>query len=229
LQGPGQKYIRKVIEENMENYAVITADIIDSQKQPEQLTQLKTKPEPFDSAGLLTGFTFSRGDEIQAVSMELELLPVIIRKLRYRCIPLKLRIAVGIGPIERAGKTYTSSWDMNGAAFFKARAALNRLDAVNRKVPGTFFASPDPGFDLAVNTIYSLYDTIINHWTEKQWITVHGYEANVTLVKAAAVFNVTWQNIQKICKAAEWDRIQAAEANLAMMLAGNFNTGNSGW
>jgi hypothetical protein len=213
----------------MENYAVITADIIDSQKQPEQVTSLKAKPEPFDSAGLLTGFAFSRGDEIQAVCMELELLPVIIRRLRYRCIPLKLRIAVGIGPIETAGETYASSWDMNGEAFFKARAALNRLGSVNRKVPGTLIASSDPGFNLAANTIYSLYDTIINHWTEKQWVTVHGYEANVTLVKTASLFNVTWQNIQKICKAAEWDRIQAAEANLAMMLAGNFKTGNSGW
>jgi hypothetical protein len=208
----------------MKNYAVITADIIDSQKQPKQVALLKAKLESFDSAGLLTGFAFSRGDEIQAVCRELELLPVIIRKLRYRCIPLKLRIAVGIGLIESAGKLYTSSWDMNGEAFFKARAALNRLAAVNRKFPGTFIASPDPGFDLAANTIYSLYDTIINHWTEKQWMTVHGYEANLTLVKTAAVFNVTWQNIQKICKAAEWDRIQAAETNLAMILAGNFKT-----
>jgi hypothetical protein len=213
----------------MDNFAVITADIIDSQKQPEQVALLKAKPEPFDSAGLLTGFAFSRGDEIQAVCSEMELLPSLIRKLRYRCIPLKLRIAVGIGPIENTGRTYTSSWDMNGEAFFKARDALNRLNSINRKVPGTLITSPDPGFDLGVNTIYSLYDTIVNHWTEKQWMTVHGYEANLTLVKTAAVFNVTWQNVQKICKAAEWDRIQTAETNLAMMLAANFKAGNSDW
>jgi hypothetical protein len=213
----------------MENYAVITADIIDSQKQPEQVALLKSKLESLDFAGLFTGFSFSRGDEIQAVCMELSLLPVIIRKLRYGCFPLKLRVAIGIGPIEKTELTYANSWDMNGEAFFKARAALERLGTVNRKFPGTFIISPVQGFDLAANTIYNLYDTILNHWTEKQWITVHGYEANVTLVKTAAVFNVTWQNIQKICKAAEWDQIQATETNLAMMLTHNFASRISGW
>ncbi|HEY8462635.1 MAG TPA: SatD family protein [Bacillota bacterium] len=203
-------------------YAVITADIIDSRRQTQWLSLLKTQLKQFRSRALLTGFTISRGDELQAVCSNLPDLPVLIRQLRYCCLPLKLRIAVGIGPVDAATLSQESSWDMNGKAFYLARNALELIESDQGKRPATLILSGDRSFDLSINAIYRLYDLIINKWTDKQWETVHAYESNETLMKTAAIFKVSWQNVQKICKAAHWDTITKTESDLSLLLENRF-------
>jgi hypothetical protein len=205
----------------MSPYAVITADIIDSRSQTALVSLLKNQLSQITSQALLTAFTLSRGDEIQAVCNQLTELPVLIRRLRYVCWPLKLRVAVGIGAIDSVSDG-VDSWQMNGLAFFAARQALDKLQDTQGKNPATMIQSDDPQFDLIINTIYSLYNLIINKWTEKQWTTVHSYEIHATLLKTARVFNVSWQNIQKIQKAAHWETIKATEASMATLFANRF-------
>jgi hypothetical protein len=206
----------------MSQYAVITADIINSRSQTALVSLLKNQLSQINSQALLTAFTVSRGDEIQAVCNQLTELPVLIRRLRYVCWPLKLRVAAGIGVIDSAPTDGIDSWQMNGMAFFAARHALDKLKNTQGKNPATMIQSDDPHFDLIINTIYSLYDLIINKWTEKQWITVHSYEIHATLLKTAMVLNVSWQNIQKIQKAAHWETIKSTEASMAMLFANRF-------
>jgi hypothetical protein len=203
----------------MDKYAVITADIIDSRRQADLVALLKPQLSELNSRALLTTFAISRGDEIQAVCKEPTALPQLIRHLRYLCLPLQLRVAVGIGAIDGSGMNFgVSSWEMNGPAFYAARNALDQLQKTQRKTPATLIASEEPGFDLTVNTIYSLYDLLINQWTPKQWATVQTYEVQATMQKTAQAFNVTWQNIQKICKAAHWETLKATEENLARLI-----------
>ncbi|HYH03209.1 MAG TPA: SatD family protein, partial [Bacillota bacterium] len=141
----------------------------------------------------------------------------------YRCLPLKLRVGVGIGVIDPATLSVDNSWDMNGEAFFLARNALDKTKSGQEKTPTTIIASQDHDFEVAVNAIYRLIDLILNKWTAKQWETVHAYENNETLMKTAAVFNVSWQNIQKICKAANWDAVSQTEIDLAYLLKKQFD------
>lgn len=201
---------------------MITADIIGSRQQPELSALLKAQLKQFHSQSLLTGFQISRGDELQAVCRDITALPEIIRRLRYQCCPLKLRVGVGIGAIDPETMETKNSWEMNGEAFFQARSALDGLKTVREKRSGTLIESRDPKTDIALNAIYRLYDLILANWTDKQWETVHVYENQVTLMKTATVFNVSWQNIQKICKAAHWDQILKTEADLAALLEKNF-------
>jgi hypothetical protein len=202
----------------MDFYAVITADIINSRSQPDLIALLKKQLSELDSRALLTAFTVSRGDEIQAVCRELSALPVIIRQLRYICLPLKLRVAIGLGMIDAVEvNPGGSSWQMNGTAFYAARNALEYLKNTRGKTPATWIDSQDSYFDLTVNTIYELYDLIINRWTQRQWATVQTYEVQATLQKTALVFNVSWQNVQKICKAAHWESLKATEENLSRL------------
>jgi hypothetical protein len=212
-------------KETMNYYAVITADIINSRGQADLIALLKNQLCELNSRALFTAFTISRGDEIQAVCNDLAALPFVIRHLRYICLPLKLRVAVGIGEIDASGlgESGGSSWEMNGAAFYAARNALEHLKNTQGKIPATWVNSQDHSFDLTVNTIYSLYDVIINQWTQRQWTTVQTYEVHATLQKTALVFNVSWQNVQKICKAAHWETIKATEDNLARLLEGRFS------
>lgn len=206
----------------MKNYAVITADIIGSRHQTELVALLRTQLTQFHSRALLTGFHISRGDELQAVCHEVTALPGLIRRLRYQSRPLKLRVGVGIGAIDPDTLETKNSWEMNGEAFYQARDALDQLK--NGSEAGTLIVSRDSHADLALNAIYCLYDVILEKWTHKQWETVHAYETQETLMKTAAVFNVSWQNIQKICKAAHWEQINKTEAALAALLEKTFPT-----
>jgi hypothetical protein len=208
----------------MNYYAVITADIINSRSQADLIALLKNQLCELNSRALLTAFTISRGDEIQAVCNELTALPLLIRHLRYICLPLKLRVAVGIGEIDDPGAgSGANSWEMNGTAFYTARNALEYLESTQGKTPATWIDSQDPYFDLTINTIYNLYDLIINRWTQRQWTTVQTYEIHATLQKTAMVFNVSWQNVQKVCKAAHWETLKATEDNLARLIDHRFS------
>lgn len=198
----------------MRQFAVITADIIDSKNYTHLGSTIKSQLEQGTFPALLTPFTLSRGDELQAVCIEFSALPKLIRHLRFYCRPFKLRVGIGIGTIED-GEASSNSWDMNGPAFYMARSAMQQL--AFDKEPRTCITTEDPFFTSAFNTIYNLYDCIVSGWTEQQWQAVQVYEASETFVKAAAVLSVARQNIQKRCQAAKWDRIKAAEINLSKL------------
>ncbi len=204
----------------MQLFAVITGDIIDSKKYPDNLETLKEKLNHFQTSGLFTPFHLSRGDEIQAVCDNFSMLPIIIRNLRYICRPLGVRLGIGIGFISKPDPGQ-NSWDMNGSSFVLARGALDSIK--KNKVPATVLASEDPFFDRFFNLVYSMTDTFINGWTPSQWEAVQAYEVDRTFVKAAGVLKIAWQNVQKRCQAAKWDLIKKAEQDLAILLEERFN------
>ena len=200
-------------------HGVITADIIDSKTYPDLAVSLKPKLAMVRADSLLTPFSLSRGDEVQAVCGEVSALPVLLRALRFNCRPCRLRIGVGIGAVDDR-EMAANSWEMSGEAFFRARQALERLGKV--KKPETWLIGEDPRFDTALNTIYQLLDLIMADWTDEQWQAVMAYEENETQLKAAEKLHVSRQNVQKLCRAAKWDHIRLAETNLAALLKYHF-------
>lgn len=203
----------------MELFAVITGDVIDSKKYPDSMETLKEKLNQVRVSGLYTPFSVSRGDELQAVCDKLSLLPVIIRNLRYACLPLKIRIGVGIGSINNRNPG-ANSWDMTGSAFILARKALDSIE--KSKNPETVLASEDLFFDRVFNTIYSLVDMVVSNWTSRQWEAVQAYEADRTFVKAAGDLKIAWQNVQKRCQAAKWDVVKKVEQDVAILFQEKF-------
>lgn len=199
----------------MQLFAVVTGDVIDSKKHPDHLDALKERLPLLQTPGLYTPFRVSRGDEMQAVSDNPPLLPVIIRNLRYFCRPLDVRLGIGIGLIDNS-QPGQNSWDMNGPAFVLARRALDSIK--KSKVSETVLASEDLFFDRMFNMAYSLIDTVMNGWTPSQWEAVQAYEADRTYVKAAGALKIAWQNVQKRCQAAKWDVIKKAEQDLAILI-----------
>lgn len=200
----------------MENYAVVTGDIIDSKTATRFDLQLKPKLREFSSESLLTPFTLSRGDEMQAVCRVPADLPVLVRELRFYCRPFRLRIGIGIGTIDDP-RASLNSWEMNGEAFYRARSSLEQV--TKEKRPRTVLTSEDSRCDLAINTIYLLMDGMMARWTEAQWEAVHFYEHYKTYIKAAAAMGIARQNVQKRCYAAKWDDIKTAEQAVGQLLA----------
>lgn len=204
----------------MQHFAVITGDIINSKKYPDNMEKLKEKLYQIPSSGLCTQFHISRGDELQGVCDNLSLLPGIIRNLRYVCRPLNVRLGIGIGMISDSSLGQPNSWDMNGQAFILARRALDSIK--KSKIPQTVLVSDDSLFDRVFNLVYSLVDTVVNGWTHNQWEAVQAYEADRTFVKAAGALKIAWQNVQKRCQAAKWDVIKKAEQDMAVLLETRF-------
>ena len=208
------------------NYVVITSDVIGSKKIKNLNNILIYKLHKINKLfyeQLLTPFTTSRGDEIQAVCNDICYLPKIIRYLRYTCLPIKLRIGIGIGSIEHNPIT-SNSWDMNGEAFFSARLAIESLN--DKNYPCTYTNTSYKKLDLndvnitelSINTIFNLMDTIMNKWTLRQWEAIQYYSEQNTYEKAAQLIDVSWQSIQKRLKSADWLVFENSESNLSYIL-----------
>lgn len=199
----------------MELYTVLTADVIDSRRQETVVAAKKARLDELTDATLVTPFTFSRGDEIQAVVAGALSSPALLRKLRYYCLPLQLRIGIGIGRIT-SGLGAGNSWEMNGPAFHRARQALDELK--QHRHWRTRLVSGDPGLDQMMNTLLNLYDVIQSRWTLSQWEGVMVYEATGSYQEAGQRLGVAFQNVEKRCRAARWWVIREAEAAFPLLL-----------
>lgn len=198
----------------MERITVITADIISSRSLGRPVPGWASRLSQIRSPSLLTPFTTSRGDEIQAVLKGWLQEPSIARRLRHACRPVNLRIGIGLGVLE-GEISATSSWDMDGPAFHLAREALDGLKKA--RGPRTVVRSHDAWFDKVVTTIWLLIDTIEETWTQPQWDAIHVYETEKTYRQAAEQLGVRPQNVEKRCKSARWQSVREAETILQMM------------
>lgn len=195
----------------MRKVTVVTADIIESRSAGNYKQFLRRKLNELQHPALLSPFTLSRGDEIQGVLDGWLRAPEIVRRLRFACRPLELRIGIGIGiqkePIE------ANPWEMNGPAFHRARVALD--DAKSKREASTNVRTGSPELDEIINCIWLLIDTRQRKWTNKQWEAVQAYEKYATYEEASKKLGISLQNVQKRCRAADWPQLKAAEKTLA--------------
>lgn len=195
----------------MKKITVITADITNSRKYhllqellSEKLSKMKQHP------AIICPFSISRGDEIQGVLEGWLKAPETVRNIRYCLRPMEIKIGIGIGHIEEKSIKLTS-WEMNGPPFHQARSALE--DAKKLRGYFTIIKTGVPKFDIFINCILLLIDSIQNKWTEKQWEAVQIYEESGTYELAAKVLKISMQNVEKRCKAANWKQLKQAHRN----------------
>ena len=198
----------------MAQYTVITGDFIGSRKYENFNKILKDKLRKIEyPENMLTPFSLSRGDEIQAIFQGKLNFPAFIRQVRYIFRPMEIRFGIGFGKINDINdiKNISDSWTLNGPAFHYARESLELLE--NSKKFKTSFMSNNQ-IDEAINTILFLIDTIQANWTEAQWEAIYYYEKLGTYKKAAEVLNIALQNVGKRCNAARWREIDYAEKSI---------------
>lgn len=194
-----------------------------SREEGEMLSHLAVRLVVVTHPLLITPFTVSRGDEVQAVCEGVLQAPELVRQLRYVCRPLRLRVGIGIGEVE-SGRESRSSWDMNGSAFVRARQALDVLKGSatgastgsreRSPVRVTSVVSWDPSTDAVTQAMFGLMDAIESRWSEEQWEAVHLYERLGTYRAVSDVLGIAFQNVQKRCRTARWTEIREAEAAL---------------
>jgi hypothetical protein len=190
---------------------VVTADIIESRSAGDYKKSLKRKLDELRHPALLSPFTLSRGDEIQGVLEGWLRAPEIVRHLRLACRPLELRVGIGIGL--QAEPLEANPWEMDGPAFHRARSALD--GAKRKKERSTTVRTGSPELDDLLNCIWLLIDVRQAKWTDKQWAAVQAYEKYATYEEASKKLGISLQNVQKRCRAADWQELKAAEKTLA--------------
>lgn len=195
----------------MRRVTVVTADIIESRSAGDYKKSLMRKLNELQHPALLSPFTLSRGDEAQGVLEGWLRAPEIVRHLRFACRPLELRVGIGIGV--QAEPLEANPWEMNGPAFHRARSALD--DAKKKKGPSTNVRTGSPELDDLINCIWLLIDMRQAKWTDKQWAAVQAYEKYATYEEASKKLGISLQNVQKRCRAADWQELKAAEKTLA--------------
>lgn len=195
----------------MEAVTVITADIVRSRTAGDIALSLPGRLVELTHPLLITPFSMSRGDEIQAACRGSLQAPELVRQLRFACLPVRLRVGIGVGEVE-TGLGSANSWDMNGSAFVRARESLESLG----KTPQahTVVRSSSAGFDEIANALWALMDALQNRWTREQWDAVHYYERLGTYEAAGKALGIALQNVQKRCKAANWVAVRQAEEAL---------------
>ncbi len=203
---------------NGEQFYVITADIIASRKQEEAPRRAREGLAALNlrhRSALAAEFTLYRGDEIQGALRGSADLIRTLRHLRFFLPGLKLRAGVGAGAIS-AGLEQKYAWQMDGSAFHRSRAALEKIK--NRRTPATCFHGEEQKRWETVSAFYELIDTIQSRWTIKQWQAVDAYERAGTYAAASLELGISPQNVAKRCRAASWKAVSGAERFLRAYL-----------
>lgn len=153
----------------MQNFAVVIADIKASRKLTDRkryewqlflksaVVQINENFSQFIEAP----FMITKGDEFQGVLRDLSVVDQILLDFERLVYPITLRFGVGYGPIQRMGSIIPI--EMDGLAFHRADAALH---LAKKKKVNALFSTVDSEFDLWVNTIYSLINTIKKRWSK---------------------------------------------------------------
>lgn len=199
----------------MRKIVVLSADIINSRKQENFEENIQKSLPLIQNDTIIAPFSLLRGDEIQGVLNSVDSLPEVVRELRYHCLPLKLRVGIGIGQIDD-NKLRNNSWEMNGKPFYLARQPLD----LNKKTknPITTLNTEDYELDKVINCIWSLIDVLQQKWSKERWRAVQLYEKGGTFELASKKYGGTPQNIHKLVKEANWEHIKNAEIILKKLL-----------
>jgi hypothetical protein len=165
---------------NVEDYVVITLDIIDSSLESyeefdvhiahkvDELNRIMNKRLNYDRR-----FYISQGDELQILCPFDDRLSELIMTVMSCLHPYKIRFAISIGNIQQT-EIVENSWDMNGPIFWNARDTLNTLKK-SKQYDG-IIASEYLEVDRTCNKLLRVILILINRISSKQWEAIYAQQ-----------------------------------------------------
>lgn len=206
-------------------YAVITADVVGSRR----IESFRLKRDRLLAAVsrlhlrqelILSPYTVTAWDEFQAILRRPDYVPRVILDLRRLLVPLRLRIAVGVGSVTNPHKKPINQY-AGGEAFERARAAADRLQLGSPKYRIlTGFDSGNGLFDSIANTVYRLQDALLERVTARQWATINTQmktsRQEITAKRLALDISTISRNLKR---GYYWHLLDTAEAMERIMQA----------
>ncbi len=210
------------METDHRNYAVIIADVSGSKQlsgKNRYQTQLFLKSaivqinEEFADY-IEAPFTITKGDEFQGLLVDMCHAYEIVLTFEKVLFPVKLRFGMGVGPIYRMGGKLPI--EMDGPAFHRANAALNRA---KKKKVSYFLITDNAQVDLLVNTSFQLIHAIKSRWNQRIFRLYWRYKDLGTYREVAAVEKITPQAVCDALKTNRATDVKSAEENLLAYFA----------
>ncbi len=199
----------------MENYVVITADVIASKKHKNFKNIFKKRVKKLDyPESMISPFEIAKGDEMQAVFSSGLDIAKYIRQLRCSMLPLKIRIGIGIGEV--SDQQNIKFWKSKGKAFDFSAKALDLIDQ-DRKFKTKVMSESSK--DEIINTIFLLLDSLEFEWNRTTWNLVNIYDNSENPQKAAETLMIDDAELKCRCKNAHLEEVYHAENNLNKIIA----------
>jgi hypothetical protein len=191
----------------MDLNTVIISDIIGSRKLNDHerhewqlflkssIVQINEKFSDFIEAP----FMITKGDEFQGVLKRIGSVHSIVMEFERLVFPLTMRFGVGHGVIQKMGSKIPI--EMDGAAFHRAQAALNKA---KKKKKVIIIETENEYFNLQVNTIYQLIYAIKERWSDISYKRYWKYQECGTYERVAQEEGVSTQAV--------WDSLHNSHA-----------------
>lgn len=200
-------------------HATIVADVVGSRSIPDFPARRDELLESLSVAHgkhqrVLTRYTITAWDEFQTIVSQLSHLPDVIWDLRREFQPWRLKIGVGIGPLQTLPQLSQPVNEVAmGEAFVRSREAMKEIGATKQKYRVlTRLRGTVPILDDAVNLIYDLLDTLLLETTERQWATIKGYEATERLEATARRLKIDESTVSRnLQRGSYWQAVEARE------------------
>ena|ERR1035438_2916941 len=202
-------------------YAAITVDIRGSRNianfRKERDRKLKPLRKLHRSEKLIiSDYAVTAWDEFEGLATPKNI-PTIILDLRRYFYPLRLWIGVGVGTVSDPHRKPINVF-AGGEAFERAREAINVIKSRRNKSPGsTAFLSGNSEFDLLVNTIYHLHDTLTERITLKQWQTINARISLKNQEEAATKLGLDTSSVSRTLRRGFYNQIEETQATMTFL------------
>lgn len=203
--------------------SVLIADVVHSRRRGQLRPILEARMREAGAAHrrsklIRLPYAVTAGDEFQCLPASPAVIPDLIFDLRRRLRPLSLRVGIGIGAIQ--GRVEPPVNRLTGEAFARARAAIDAVKqgTLHRYPSLTAFRTPRESFDLIVNLVYGLSDTLLLRVTETQWRTMGAYREKRRVDRAAKRLRLDSSTASRNLKRAHYWQLAEAVAAMRSLL-----------
>jgi hypothetical protein len=162
-------------------------------------------------------------DEFQGLVERPAALPGLVWDFWRVFQPWSLRLALGIGPVERVSGPEARlplNEAVTGSAFYLAREALEALDGAGhgRSRVRVRVAATRPEPATGANAVLRLADALAQDITERQWQVIGHYEQSGKQTDVAAALGVSESTISRTLASARYWEIGASLEELGELL-----------
>lgn len=198
----------------------VIADVVESRRlekrgaAQQSLQKLLAFLNEMHAESILSPFSLSRGDEIQALLVRADIVPDVLWEVAFRFPHAAIRFGFGLGELSTPLSAVPMQTD--GPAWWSARTAVDNA-AATRRNGGVWMGF---GSDDRVLTAFStLLAHIRSRLTQRQRSVLELLRAGADMVQAADQLRITKQTVSSIVAAAGWRAYQEGEDALRSVLS----------
>jgi predicted XRE-type DNA-binding protein len=203
------------------NYCAIIGDIVGS-KQIKNRNKLQNKIKRYlkeinctYKGCLVADFKIYAGDEIQGLINKPSLSYEIVKKINKKFSPIKLYFGVGIGEISTKIFPNSTTWDLDGKAYHRAREMINKS---KKEKFNLHYLLPLKSTSNLINSLLHFIELNKKNRTQRQKEIIKIYEKYNNQQKVASHFNISQSSVSQILSKGLYYEVKQSTQNIIKYL-----------